>query len=500
MTTILERKRQGLRIRLKANNAEALHLKFLVCFSLLPIVPAMRASVSGSRPSTASSDRIHSPAEAMTRRQSAFRVLFASVGISLLANPHMAAAFANLGTSSKTPAFASVITSKNSFLHSTTVAAPIDTTARVPETRFKVVAPKTIVYEPLTLPLKDFGVEVPVACWYGSRSSSPSPTTSAPVSYEYRISVRRIGQLLAKWNFIPEFASRVFQLPPTNTRHEVVSSTGGLEHIADKTRPVVLLAHGFLGSRFDLSHLAEEIAATTDAIVFSPEYPESLGASYDRTSDALDRTVITDALLSMVKSQLRPSAYGAIGHSLGCGTVLKTGTKDWARICLAGYPRQYNNNNAPVPGNVLIVTSVNDGLISMMTKMVAKQQGISSATVKTPAETIAEMIPSDFDILKESDLLGNIKNSEAIAAIPTRSILVYDRSDSPNHISYLTGSVNDAMIDFLSPLLPVAQLFQIPVLDFDQYQNSRDSDVTSQSYFPIVLTYLQQELSKQQQK
>jgi len=61
-----------------------------------------------------------------------------------------------------------------------------------------------------------------------------------------------------------------------------------------------------------------------------------------------------------------------------------------------------------------------------------------------------------------------------------------DRPDAPNHISFLAGSVNDSMVSFLSPLLPVAQLLGIPVLDFDRYKESRDSVETAGVTVPLV--------------
>jgi predicted dienelactone hydrolase len=61
--------------------------------------------------------------------------------------------------------------------------------------------------------------------------------------------------LLAGWNFIPDFATKDFQLKPT--MHTVVD---GSKLNLPSSGPVVFLAHGYLGSRFDLSHLAEALA------------------------------------------------------------------------------------------------------------------------------------------------------------------------------------------------------------------------------------------------
>ena len=76
--------------------------------------------------------------------------------------------------------------------------------------------------------------------------------------------------------------------------------------------------------------------------------------------------------------------------------------------------------------------------------------------------------------------------------LPSRAALVLDRDDAPNHISFLAGNVNDSMVSFLSPLLPIAQALSIPVLDFDKYQESRDSAATASVVIPLVSAYLTQ--------
>ena len=78
--------------------------------------------------------------------------------------------------------------------------------------------------------------------------------------------------------------------------------------------------------------------------------------------------------------------------------------------------------------------------------------------------------------------------------LPNRAALIFDRADAPNHISFLAEGVNDAMVDFLSPLLPVAQALSIPVLDFDRYQASRDSIATAEVVRPLVTRYLKQHM------
>ena len=314
----------------------------------------------------------------------------------------------------------------------------------------------TVAYRSLSLSMGDqfSNTNVPVACWYPcDGEDDTTPTSTNPTFYPHRISVRRIGQMLAGWNFIPNFVSRDFALQPTM----VINSNTNVPLPAKA--PIVLLAHGYLGSRFDLSHLAEALAAE-GFVCLAPEYPESLAASYERLP-GLDRTIITQQLLGMLEQTTRATSYGVIGHSLGCGTALRIGDDTWTRVLVSGY------NGARVPGNVLILSSMNDGVLSM------SKRGLA--------------IPSDITLLNEQSI---------DTSLPSRAALIFDGADAPNHISFLAEGVNDAMVDFLSPLLPVAQAMSIPVLDFDRYQVSRDSIATANVVRPLVTQYLKQHMKR----
>ena len=312
-----------------------------------------------------------------------------------------------------------------------------------------------VAYKTISLNVPEFGVRIPVACWFPADcSTSNVPFRSRP-QYHHRISVRRIGELLAGWDFIPEFTSRNFAFTPTTTSGSVLNG----EYLPFPSNPkVVILSHGFLGSRFDLSHIAEDLAAK-GFICISPEYPESLAASYER-KPGLDRAVVNDELLNFVDSSIQPSGYGVVGHSLGCGAALQLGDASWARVLIAGPPAPED-----CPSPLLFISSLNDGL------------------VRARGGTL--IIPSTYQRLQESDLP---------ALIPSHAALIFDRPDAPNHISYLSESVNDAMVNFLSPLLPVAQALSIPVLDFDKYQLSRDSKPTAAIIMPLISDFLVQQM------
>ena len=161
---------------------------------------------------------------------------------------------------------------------------------------------------------------------------------------------------------------------------------------------------------------------------------------------------------------IKPTSYGIVGHSLGCGTVMTTGDDSWTRVCIAGPPAR--RDGVKVNGNTLAIISVNDGAVTM--------------------GRITNMIPSDFYRLQEKEL----NKAGVPLSIPKKAVLIIDREDAPNHISFLAGNVNDAMVNFLSPLLPVAQALKIPVLDFDKYKESRDSEATAKVVLPLICSYL----------
>jgi hypothetical protein len=396
----------------------------------------------------------------------------------------------------------------------------------------------TIAYKTVGLPIKEFGIDIPVACWYpipttsatnGIDSSSTSTSASTSIKYNYRISLRRIGQLLAKWDFIPDFISRDFaidpsiSLSPSSTIRVVdgqnisippsaasTSSTTTTTTTADGTK-VVFLAHGFLGSRLDLAYIAEDLARQ-GFVCIAPEYPESLEASYPRL-DGLSRTVINDNLLRCIQQQQQRDdsdsdpndaslfnmipkpiiSYSAIGHSLGCSTVLQIGDNSWNRILMGSgkapeirsSSSSSSTNNNSVGGRLLFISSINDGPVTKW-----------SGEIK---------IPDGYTLLKESQLSSSSSSSSISSGtshndetnmqqqqimIPDRAALVFDRQDAPNHISYLSANTNDAMLSFLSPLLPITNALGIPVLDFDKYLISRDSTRTGNILKPLISNFL----------
>ena len=188
-----------------------------------------------------------------------------------------------------------------------------------------------------------------------------------------------------------------------------------------------------------------------------------MSSSYPRL-EGLNREKITNRLLNILESEfaMKPTSYGIIGHSLGCGTAASTGDETWTRVYIAGRP-------STVKGPSLFIASTNDGAVTL--------------------DRVKGSLPLDYVELDES-IIHDVSGLN----LPKRAALIFMREDAPNHISFLADSTNNAMIDLLSPLLPIAQMLSIPVLDFDKYQISRDSKKTADVLVPLVTLYLKQNM------
>lgn len=344
-----------------------------------------------------------------------------------------------------------------------------------------------VVYQPLSVTVS--GVQVPVAAWHPPVKEMDSTTTTSAAtsssssmqpldSYQHRISVQKIGKKLAGWTFIPTFVNRNFSLTPgaQNSNIRVVSTKQQLP----ASTPVVILAHGYLGSRFDLYHLSEKLASE-GFLVLSAEYPESLADSFDpeivdsasgEVRSIIDRDMITNKLLTTLKQtwKVTPTSFGIVGHSLGCGTAERSGDDTWTRVCLAGFPSSRDG------ANCLFVGSTNDGAVSVERAM---------------------SVLRDYNYVNlEEDTIRALSSTQQLSTLklPSKASLIFTGATAPNHISFLSEETNDAMVDFLSPLLPVARALRIPLLDFDKYAISKDSRACNNVVVPLVVEYLKQKM------
>jgi pimeloyl-ACP methyl ester carboxylesterase len=377
---------------------------------------------------------------------------------------HTRAAFISTGITCFGPILKPAFAFENSHSHQAAVAAATSTAVGVGKDN-PSQSTKAVVYRPLSIDVD--GVHVPVAAWYPSDDRDGGIITEGDTYYEHRISISKIGKYLAGWS-LPSFLDRDFRLGPSLVNVKTLPpNEGGLP----TSCPVVLLAHGFLGSRFDLSHLGESLASE-GFLVLAPEYPESLAATYDvaqgtTTGIPIDRRIITDTLLKFLTAEwgVRPEAYGIVGHSLGCATVDGTGDEAWTRVCLAG---GYPSLRGP---NCLFVGSINDGAVPLI-------------------RAVGALRENDFEFLEERAVRSRSWN-----ILPSRASLIFrNQINAPNHISFLAEGPNDAMVEFLSPLLPLARALGIPLLDFDKYQLSRDGKATGEVVIPLVVDYMKQKM------
>lgn len=364
------------------------------------------------------------------------------------------------------------------------------------------------------IPSTTLSVSVPVAAWYPLDEVRKDGEQGQRATYHHRISVRKIASLLIGLDLgflADKLLSKNYDIFPLS-KGVIDGDRGGVGE-ADvpiqppRKCPVVILAHGYLGSRFDLYHIAEALASQ-GFVCLCPEYPESLAASYeskikiDDGSDTakttvIDRSLITSRLIQYITSCesnkdadgdvglcISPSSWSIVGHSLGCGTAMRTGDASWTRVCIAGGAVNGNSNsgnrNRGGKGDAtLVISSTNDGVVQ--------------------SNFVDERIPSDFErSILRMDSNENGETKEPLDSILKTKILGRKTSilltgpNAPSHVSYLSGGTVNAMVDLLSPLLPIAKFLSIPVLDFDKYVESRDWIRSADIVVPRITSFLVQ--------
>lgn len=265
---------------------------------------------------------------------------------------------------------------------------------------------------------------------------------------------------------LPGFLARTFQL---SCRGGVVVDAPTM-HL--KQPPMVVFAHGYLGSRFDMLHLAE-LLVSKGFVVAAPEFAESLSASFE-PSATTTRGAIMDAALRKLRADFGPGKLGLVGHSAGAGTAIAlSGAFPLGRAAIAGGGFGYSGDDP-----LMVVSSEGDCLFR-------RRWADIRAIASTPTSAVAVY----------SNAQGAMTlASSAYAAYPKRAALLFDDDSSaaaPSHISFLDPRSNDAMTEFLSPLLPLAQLLRVPVLDFDVYQERRDSEATAEVVLPALSRFFE---------
>jgi hypothetical protein len=154
-----------------------------------------------------------------------------------------------------------------------------------------------------------------------------------------------------------------------------------------------------------------------------------------------------------------------------------------------------------------VVASAGDGVISLYPResgAFGAYEGIAASVEKMPsrvpkydigafAARVGEIRAAQSSADERSAFSETLKRNGALNAFVTYEPPGGDGGATtglPTHISFLSSRTNDAMVEVLSPLLPVARAVGVPVLDFDKYQIARDSDAVNARLVPLIAEWL----------
>ena len=306
-------------------------------------------------------------------------------------------------------------------------------------------------------------VTIPVAIWQPPVDGQ-QPT---PATYPYVIDIGKIAtKLRVGWlSWLPKFDYAL----PCGTAN--VAPLPGFSRA--RNGHAIIFAHGFLGSVYDFSHAAEALAADGFTVV-APELPESLSASYV-PPEGLGREEIIAAARGLVDKEV-VGRWGIFGHSAGAGSALtQRGDYSLGRACFAGGIGRIAT--ATTGSDPLFLCSSNgDGCNKFMAAGTTDlRQLISGAAPDGVATTLFAAMDDAYAAPGKPPARGAFVFAEDNTAAPL-----------PNHLSFLWSEVNEAMSSLLSPLLPLAKVLGLFVLDFDVYIQNRDADRTAAQLVPAL--------------
>lgn len=303
-------------------------------------------------------------------------------------------------------------------------------------------------------------VTVPVAIW---RPSAGTGTASASATYPYKIDIGKIAVKLKVGflGFLPSFPSALPIGAEPYTPLAGFSSAQPGDHL--------MFTHGFLGSVYDFAHAAEQLAGDGFTVV-APELPESLSASYI-PPEGMGREEILKATRELAESKASGTTrWGIWGHSAGAFSALsQPGEFSLGRACFAGGAGRLTNMTVLDP--LFIVSSNGDGCNKFMAKGVVDLRTM----IADGRTTMFESMDSAYAAPGKRPMRGAFIFADDNTPAPL-----------PNHISFLWTGVNEAMINLLSPLLPIAKALNLFLLDFDVYMENRDGDRTAADLVPAM--------------
>ena len=157
--------------------------------------------------------------------------------------------------------------------------------------------------------------------------------------------------------------------------------------VSEQPPALVVLAHGYLGSRFDLVHLAERLALK-GYVVAAPEFGDArsgeVGAASPEDAPPSRVEILQQAISAAREDFGVGDRVAIVGHSAGSGTACLLPGK-YPRVSIAGYaPSVDPAGRWPQPeGPLLVVASSGDCTIDFRGGM----------------EAVRRQLPSDFQIL-----------------------------------------------------------------------------------------------------
>ena len=387
----------------------------------------------------------------------------------------------------------------------------------------------------------------------GTHRATPRPRTPSP-RVSPAISVAKIARvLLGLPPSVPRWLDR--ECPLAATRGVVARGTN--DSRSGSTPPgfepttlhaAVVLCHGYLGSRFDLVDLAEALAAS-GFLVVAPEFAESLAnpetvPSYARpgkppptNASATRDEIVAATLRDIVRGRFGVDVPGTpgtsadssgtgtrssnadamaprvavVGQSAGASTATST-RGSFARVAVAGFrPPSIEETDARrelMRDPLLVVASAGDGVISLYPRApgaFGPYAGIAAEVASLPgppvprfdADGLVRVVSSrDRPPPRAAFVTYEPERDSKEASAAGAGAGSKSGSALPCHISFLSSRTNDAMVETLSPLLPLARMLRVPVLDFDVYQTTRDSDAVNAALVPGVVGWLAAVLSR----
>ena len=404
-------------------------------------------------------------------------------------------------------------------------------------------SPSAVAFEDARVTVAGTGQVVPVAVWYPvvaaadplvEKNPSPRPTPAAAATYPHAISVAKIARVLLNTpESTPRWLDRSTPLLAAPGVRVAARGETGREKSFDK---VAVLCHGYLGSRFDLVDLAEALA-NEGFLVLAPEFAESLaspettpayarpGAPPPKNPSATRDEVVDAALRAFAPGFFSPAPESGAsstsetgsprvprvviaGQSAGASTATSALGPFAARVAIAGFrpPEALDAREALLRDPLLVVASAGDGVISLYPResgafgayegIAASVEGMPSRVPKYDIGAFAARvgeIRAARDADEKSAFSETLRGNGALNAFVTYEPPGGDGGATtglPCHISFLSSRTNDAMVEVLSPLLPVARAVGVPVLDFDKYQIARDSDAVNAQLVPLIAEWL----------